>query len=66
MKSINLHGLQLDTVKMRMFREFLTFTLDKNRPLNYLEFNKNCGISRAQWEQFRALNVESNFNWSVE
>ncbi len=66
MKSFNLHGLQLDPVKMRMFKEFLDFTLDKNRPLNYHEFKKNCGISRIQWEQFRELNVESRVDWSVE
>ncbi len=66
MMALKLNGLQLDPVKLRIFKDFINYTLDKNKPLNYKEFSQNCGISRIQWEQFRELNVENKLNWSVE
>ena len=66
MEQFNIKGLELDPTKKRMFREFLTFTIEKDKPLNFQEFRKNCGISRVQWDQFRSLNCGSNINWSVE
>ena len=61
-----LQGLQLDPTKMRQFKEFLEFTLKKKSILKYPEFKQNCGISPAQWAEFRRSNIESQVRWGVE
>jgi hypothetical protein len=66
MNDFNLNGLQMDYTKMRQFREFLDYIILKKEILNYHDFRQNCGISRAQWEQFRENNRDHGLSWSVE
>ena len=66
MKAFNFTGIQVDYMKKKQWEEFLNFALTKEKKLSYHEFRKNCGISRAQWEKFRELNLENDVQWDVE
>lgn len=59
MAKFNFKGLQLDTTKMRQFKEFLDYNLKKKSILEFDEFRRNCGISKIQWEQFKEINLEN-------
>ncbi len=59
MTQLNFKGLQLDTTKMRQFKEFLEYNLKKKSALEFDEFRRNCGISKIQWEQFKEINLEN-------
>jgi hypothetical protein len=66
MKTFKFHGIQIDAFKRKQWEEFLKYTLTKNKKLNFHDFKKNCGISRAQWNKFRELNIEEDVTWDVE
>ncbi|MFA5141867.1 MAG: hypothetical protein WC471_02775 [Candidatus Woesearchaeota archaeon] len=66
MADFNFKGMEMDITKLKQFKEFLNFTLQKKTCLDYHDFRQNCGISRAQWDQFKLNNNENEIKWSVE
>lgn len=67
MANLKIEHLKLDPTKESMFKEFLGFTLDKQKPLSFREFQRNCGINRTQWELFKTENLENKeIIWIIE
>jgi hypothetical protein len=61
----NLRGI-FDPLKESQFQEFLSYTISRDKPLSFHEFQRNVGISRRQWDSFREMNTEAELNWVIE
>ena len=64
LQSINLNCLELDSMRMMLFKEYIEFIMKNEKPFSYQNFSKVTGISRKQWELFRFENRDNkNIRW---
>ena len=59
-------SLKLSSRQKSTFTEFLNYKLNSNRLLGYRDFTKHCGISRQQWDLFRAENRDRKVKWLID
>lgn len=57
--------MRLDPMKKVAFQEYLEYTLSQKKPLSFQQFNRHCGVSRSQWDDFKISNMDiDDIQWS--
>jgi hypothetical protein len=63
MANLNIQEMRLDRIQTTTFSDMISFKLSNDHLLRFSEFQKVCGISREQWDLFRANNREAKLKW---
>ncbi|MEA3430415.1 MAG: hypothetical protein U9R08_04035 [Nanoarchaeota archaeon] len=57
-EELKIEELNMEPFKCMQFKEYLGFVLSSKKSLSFVDFQKHCGVSRPQWDMFKANNRE--------